>query len=184
MAAARISDESVLRARGAIRARALEFLRVLRAVEQSLSSSEGTCRLARALALLELAYLPLRPEMCPFCIEYADERCSECGYAETHGGICSNDNSRFVQLTDAIIDLGTAIKFSDQDDMEDDNLQSSISSARRTTDALLSELDGLDASGLMRAKAWYIKEILRALPVRGSLDPLRRECISRAELYW
>ncbi|MCQ8903899.1 MAG: hypothetical protein NQU42_07400 [Methanothrix sp.] len=185
MAAARISDESVLRARGAIRARALEFLRVLGEVEQSLLRfPAGTNRLARALALLELAYLPLRPEMCPFCIEYADNRCSECGYAETHGGICSNDNSRFVQLSDAIIDLGMSIKFAEQDDIAEDDLRSSISSARRATDALLSDLDELDAAGLMRAKARYIKDILCALPVRGSLDPLRQNCIMRAELYW
>ncbi|MCX8207748.1 MAG: hypothetical protein N3G75_07955 [Methanothrix sp.] len=184
MAAARISDGSLFRARDAIRARAEEFLRVLGVVEQCLlRSPDGTKRLARALALLELAYLPLRPEMCPFCNEYADRRCSECGYAETHGGTCSSDWSRFVQLSDAIIDLGTAVKFSDPDDMGDD-LQSSISSARRATDALLTELDGLDAAGLMRAKAWYIKEILGALPVQGSLDHLRRICIRRAELYW
>lgn len=185
MAAARISDESVLRARGAIRARAEEFLMVLGEVEQSLlRSSDEVHRLARALALLEMAYLPLKPEMCPFCNEYADEGCSECGYAETHGGICSTDTSSFVQLSDAIIDLGTAVKFSDPNDIADYDLQSSISSARRATDALLSELDGLDAAGLMRAKAWYIKEMLSALPVRGSLDLLRLICISRVELYW
>lgn len=184
MAAARISNESVHRARGAIRARALEFLGVLGEVERSLSRcSAETQRLARALALLELAYLPLRPEMCPFCQEYADERCSECGYAETHGGTCSSESSRFVQLSDAITDLGMAVKFSDAGDMAAD-LQDSIGSARRATEALLSELDGLDASGLMRAKACYIKDILRALPVRGSLDRLRQICISRAGMYW
>lgn len=183
MAAARISDESVLRAKGAIKARAEEFLRVLGAVEQRLLGPSDN-RLARALALLELAYLPLRPEMCPFCVEYADERCSECGYAETHGGICNCESSRFVQLSDAIIDLGTAVKFSDPDDIAEDNIQSSISSARIATDALLSELDRLDASGLMRAKACYIKDMLRALPLKGSLDQLRQICIRGAELYW
>ncbi|MDI9616139.1 MAG: hypothetical protein QFX31_02045 [Methanothrix sp.] len=184
MAAGRISDRSLLRAKGAIRSRAEEFLRVLGEVEQGLlRSPDGSQRLARALALLELAYLPLRPEMCPFCNEYADERCSECGYAETHGGTCSSDSSRFVQLSDAIIDLGTAVKFSDPDDVRND-IQSSISSARGATAALLSELDALDAAGVMRAKARYIKEILRALPVRGSLDQLRQICISRAEMYW
>lgn len=175
----------MLRVRGAIRTRAEEFLRVLGEVEQSLSRcSDETTRLARALALLELAYLPLRPEMCPFCVEYADERCSECGYAETHGGICNSDSSRFVQLSDAIMDLGAAVKFSDPDGIAEENIQSSISSARMATYALLSELGRLDASGLMCAKALYIKEILRALPVQGALDQLRQICISRAELYW
>lgn len=173
------------RARGAIRARAEEFLKVLEDVEQSLPRcSDGAGGLARALALLELAYLPLRPEMCPFCNEYADERCSECGYAETHGGICNTESSRFVQLSDAIMDLGTAVKFSDPDDIAEEKIQSSICSARLVTNALLSELEKLDASGLMRAKAVYIKEILRALPVRGALDQLRQICIQRAELYW
>ncbi len=183
-AASGISQRSLSKAKDATRIRAERFLDILKAMEGRLQAVDRDHRFAKALALYELAYLPLRPEMCPFCLEYADDRCEECGYAKTHGGICDRESSRFVQLTDAINELAISIKFSDAEDLDIDVLESSIDSARTSTLALISKLEGLDASGFMQTKSWYIKNILSAIPVKGSLEQLRQECLKRAERYW
>lgn len=97
----------------AVRECAESFMRELKVLEAGLDSVrtlEQADRFARALALYEMAYLPTRPQTCPFCLEYADDRCGECGYARTHGGICNDDRSAFVAFVEALNSLGAAVK--------------------------------------------------------------------------
>lgn len=209
-AADAVSPTALQAALRAILERAESLNRMLGLLESGLDrvrTPEEADRFARAVALYEMAYLPVRPETCPFCQEYADDRCGECGYARTHGGICNRDSSSFVAFIEALNLLGTAVKaipdpsiFTSQPKGDFVNtkeiLQRSIDDAAKATAELIRDLLTVDdetpskraTSYLMDQKAMYLRRMIRIMPLAAIHSPeperLCREVLSSLERYW
>lgn len=180
LAASTISSESLKEARGAIEARSCKFLTKLDILEQGLDkvrTFQDAKKFSCALAMYQLAYLPTKPETCPFCVQHSGgNRCEGCGYAKTHGGRCDADTSAFAQFIEAIYDLAGAIH-SIQDegenkgadpldlDLAKKSLQESICASRKATMWFISEISNDSTYKLMETKARYIGEILQAMPI-------------------
>ena len=180
IAASTITPESLSEARGAIEARSCKFLTKLDILEGGLDkvrTFQDAKKFSCALAMYQLAYLPTKPETCPFCVQHSGgNRCEGCGYAKTHGGRCDADTSAFAQFIEAIYNLAGAIH-SIQDGGENDGpahlnldlakkrLQESIRKSRVATMRFISEISNDSTYKLMETKARYIGEILQAMPI-------------------
>ena len=176
-AAATIDPQSLEGAKGAITVGCREFLMRLDRLEEGLKNvraSRDAGRFSRALSMYLLAFLPLRPETCPFCVQHSGgNRCQGCGYAETHGGRCDAETSAFGRLIEAVYDLAGEIH-GIRDDMPVagidpgggvERLRGSIERSRAATEILLAAISEAGASDLMAAKGDYIEHILDAMPV-------------------
>ncbi len=199
-AAATINPDSLEVAKGAIAVGCQPFLKRLDRLERGLSNvrtAPDAGRFARALSMYLLASLPLRPEVCPFCVQHSGgNRCQGCGYAKTHGGRCDAETSAFGQLIESVYDLAGLIHAIREDppaeavDPEEakKGLGGSIARSREAADRLLAELAGADVFGLMEAKRGYIGAILDALPagIIGSqeVDRAIEDVKSKLERYW
>jgi len=203
LAASTISPESLKEARGAIEARSCKFLTKLDILERGLDkvrTFQDAKKFSCALAMYQLAYLPTKPETCPFCVQHSGgNRCEGCGYAKTHGGRCDKDTSAFAQFIEAIYDLAGAIH-SIQDegenkgadpldlDLAKKSLQESIYTSREATMRFISDISNDSTYELMETKARYIGEILQAMPLElmnskdAKLAHLRS--YEKLERYW
>ncbi len=127
-------------------------------------------KFTRALCLTMLGHLPTRPETCPFCIQYGDDKsCRECGYALTHGR-CDEDTSAFSRFIESFQELGRAI-YQDTSNPSLDPAQirlflrevicASIGEARHMAFAL----ENASALDLMEQKSRYLKRMIGLLPL-------------------
>ncbi|HOT06917.1 MAG: hypothetical protein A4E45_00107 [Methanosaeta sp. PtaB.Bin039] len=209
-AAAALSTASIQRARLSMRSLAYALLRDLESLFEAsirMDGPEQGIRLAKAASLMICGQLPVRPETCPFCQEYADSRCQQCGYAQTHGGICNLDSSAFVAFLEAFGKMGLAIK-SPHDILQPGGkgmpskeesvdslrsiIQDSLAQARYLTGIFASFLDMYpDESGgfdLMAAKQRYLLDMISALPLAatGSKNAQgeRDQVLQRLLDYW
>jgi hypothetical protein len=169
-----IAPQSLLAARSAVATDCALYIRWAEALSEKVDSIKRAAdlkKLAKAVALVHLGYLPTRPNTCPFCIQYAgDLACRGCGYAKTHGGRCDQDTSAFRLFIGAFQDLGSAI-YQDNDlpdidlkegkSMLHDYIEKSIGAARRMPGAL-----GRGSTlKFMEAKALFLKQAALLLPI-------------------
>jgi len=196
-AAATIEPESLENAKAAILSRCEEYLAVLERMDAALELKAHTAdderRFARALAMYQLAYLPTRPETCPFCVQHSGgERCEGCGYALTHGGRCDADTSSFGRFIESAHELAGLIYLVQGDAVFEAGrgrrlLRRSIEASLTATRDLMKDLPDASAFRLMEIKAEYIVSILGLIPVE-LIDPRaedkRAEVVERAGRYW
>jgi hypothetical protein len=199
-AAATIDPSSLKEAKEAIAVGCQLFLKRLDRLEGGLvrvRSGEDVNRFSRALSMYLLASLPLKPEVCPFCVQhFGGNRCQGCGYAETHGGRCDADGSAFGQLIEAVVDLAgkihevresPSLPAIDPDEARE-RLADSINRSREAAEELLAATSEAGVSGLMEAKRGYIEAILKALPADliGSAEVFRslEEVGAKLKRYW
>ena len=204
LAASTIPHESLSEARGTIEAKSSKFLAKLDILERGLDkvcTVQDAKKFSCALSMYELAYLPTKPETCPFCVQHSGgNRCEGCGYAKTHGGRCDKDSSAFAQFIEAVYDLAGAVhsiqdKGKGEEGAEPPDLDraknilfESICTSRKATVRLISEISSDSAYKLMGRKARYIGEILQAMPIElmNSKDAKlahQRSC-EKLERYW
>ena len=199
-AAATIDPRSLEKAKRAITVGCGESLKRLDRLEEGLKNvrtDRDASRFSRALSMYLLAFLPLRPETCPFCVQHSGgNRCQGCGYAETHGGRCDAETSAFGQLIESVYDLaGEVHKIRDDPpvakfdpDGSRMRLKGSIRRSRVATEILMAMIPESSISELMVAKRDYIENILDALPrdlmasveVETSLEDVREKLLR----YW
>jgi hypothetical protein len=196
-AAATIEPGSLEKAKAAILSRCEEYLAVLErmgeALELKVHTADDERRFAKALAMYQLAYLPTRPETCPFCVQHSGgERCEGCGYALTHGGRCDADTSSFGRLIESAHELAGLIYLIAGDAVFGACrgrrlLRRSIQASRTATRDLMKDLPDASAFRLMEIKAEYIVSILGLIPVElidPSVKEKRAEVVERAGRYW
>jgi hypothetical protein len=208
-AAATIRPDSLEKAKAAIISRCGEYLARLNLLERALDKGKvrtppDARKFSRALALFQLAYLPARPQTCPFCIQHSGvARCQGCGYASTHGGRCDAETSAFGQLIESLYELATQIHqipyegvtssdLSAQNEAEversRERLLSSIRESRAAAEEMMAELPEASTSRLMEIKARYMDRTLQALPVdqmeSEEVEKKLQEVRERVKRYW
>ncbi|GEM_PF-1062009 len=189
-AAGEISPSTLARAKDAIIERTSEFLEIAKDLELSRMDAGRARDLARALSLMQIGYLPVRPETCPFCIQYGhDGHCIGCGYARTHGR-CDEDSSAFSLFIEAFQELGSAIFLDRCTTAPADfrkSLQRSLDGSFGLAQRMIEDLPGASVNGMMELKRYYIHDMIDILP----LDLLSPEVFEKAvvvqealDSYW
>ncbi|MBN1323466.1 MAG: hypothetical protein JW986_05630 [Methanotrichaceae archaeon] len=189
-AAGEISTSTLAQAKDAIVERTAEFLEIAKGLELSRMDKGRALDLARALSLTQIGYLPVRPETCPFCIQYGrGGHCIGCGYARTHGR-CDEDNSAFSLFIEAFHELGSAIfldRFTTAPANFLDRLQRSLDGSVDLAQRMIEDLPEASVNGMMELKRYYIHDMIDILP----LDLLSPEVFEKAvvvqealDSYW
>lgn len=195
MAAASIGSEPLERAKEAAAIDCQEYLRWTDAFAKGLErvrTPEDIQRFARAMALIQLACLPTRPEACPFCLQHSgDSSCRGCGYAITHGGRCDSDESAFSIFIEAFQKLGRAILQDCEVGLDPDEgvevLLEAIEGSAQAARWMLEDLAEAKAVEFMERKARYMARIVSLLPVSLLSEGVRarqREVHQRLMDYW
>ncbi len=193
-AARNINPASLQAAKSAVSVSCAEYIRWAELFSKRLESIEPSLlhKFARALCLTMLGHLPTRPETCPFCIQYGDDRsCRRCGYALTHGR-CDSDESAFSRFIESFQELGRAI-YQDTSNPSLDPAQirlilreaicTSIGEARH----MACELETASALDLMEQKSRYLKRMIGLLPLELFSPEVEKSCRTvegSLEDYW
>jgi hypothetical protein len=193
-AASRISIETLESTRSAIVSCCNEYIRLselFAAMLEKVPEFE-LHKFARAFFLCLLGYLPIRPETCPFCRQYGNNRsCNGCDYAITHGR-CDSEDSAFSLFIEAFQELGKAIyqeteRLRCPPEMARLTLETSIINSSETSKDMLKELERASAFGLMKLKAQYIDRTICLIPQDIFSEEISKKCIEvRKKLkdYW
>lgn len=212
LAANGVSQAALSRAIEGIHLRCEEMIENLRVLERSFLTKtndvEMLGKMVSITSLYILGYLPVRPDTCPFCQEFADARCHECGYAKTHGGICNTDGSIFVRFIESLQEIGFSLvrPFSldpafygqpDETEIKLDEVSSSILSLIKgsieVTESFEEMLERLDPNRegsvrkLMEIKARYIRDMIELLPLdylSNDVVIIQKELLRYVDLYW
>jgi hypothetical protein len=195
MAAASIGSEPLERAKAAAAIGCQEYLRWTDAFAKGLEkvhTPQEIQRFAKAMALIQLACLPTRPEACPFCLQHSgDSSCRGCGYALTHGGRCDSDESAFSIFIEGFQELGRAILQDCEVGQDPDEglevLWEAIAGSAQAARWMLEDLAEASAGEFMERKARYLARMISLLPVCLLSEEVRarqREVQGRLMDYW
>jgi hypothetical protein len=193
-AAEGIAPECLEKAKEAIRLRCQEYLEQVPAMVEALERAEPARlgKLARALALLQLGSLPVRPETCPFCLQYGGDRsCTGCGYAATHGR-CDDPDSAFSRFIEAYQELGQGIF---QDRAEEiavppgtkEILLDALEGSVAAVEEMLGDLPWVGAYELMALKKGYLRKRIFLVYVEGMDQRIKedkKDLLQKLERYW
>lgn len=193
-AAEQINSATLTEAKAAIAATCSEYLQMAERLSISLESvpTEKLHRFARALSLTILGHLPVRPQTCPFCIQYGRDRsCTGCGYARTHGR-CDDESSAFSIFIEAFQELGRVIyqetgALSCPESEARAALRDCIRASMDLTRMMQEEIKEASTEHLMEQKAAFISEMIRLLPVQlfgEDVAKRRRTALDALKRYW
>lgn len=195
-AAGAISPEALQMAKAAVTTSCQEYVRLCGQFSQSLETVEPSKlhKFARAFCLTMLGHLPARPETCPFCLQYGQDReCRGCGYALTHGR-CDADDSAFSLFIEAFYELGRMIfqeTGMDECACEPEEarrvLSSSIEESARLAGEMQLRIVPLSALQLMEQKQIFIDCMIGWLPLGIFSKDVQEQCRllrDRLKGYW
>jgi hypothetical protein len=195
-AAGAISPESLQTAKAAVVASCQEYVCLCCQFSQRLQAVDPSQihKFARAFCLTLLGHLPTRPETCPFCVQYGQDReCRDCGYASTHGR-CDADNSAFSLFIESFQELGRLIfqeTGTDKCACDPEEARRLLSSSIKESAGLAGDMQvglaPLSTLQLMGQKQIFIDRMVGRLPLELFSEGVKEQCdLHRERLkgYW